>query len=125
MKLIATQSCGPTLGCPTLLEITPEELRTYFGGLGCPALFEITPEELRCGLALGCPALFEVTPEALRCGIGACPAAWVEDGTDKLVVIGAQLQKPPAEVAKRIGPGEAAFVVPRALFENLKRKEPA
>lgn len=89
---------------PPFKDITPPGLCA--GGIACPAVFEITPSEMRCGMTAACPAVFE-------------------RGWNDLVVIGKvltaeDLAKMDGFPTERIGAGEGAFLIPRALVANLK-----
>lgn len=88
---------------------------------------EITPKLLRCAVAAACPGLHEVSPTELRCHISECPSlhelpplSGFEDGG--VIVIG-KVHDVTALVAHRIGEGEAAVLVPKALLQNIQWKD--
>ena len=58
--------------------------------------------------------LLELTPTARQCIIGACPAVFVDQVTDEIVLIGRHVSRP--DLAGRVGKGEAVVSLDRELL---------
>jgi hypothetical protein len=69
----------------------------------------------------GCAMLpKEITPQHLRCGLGQCPGVF-EHGRDELIIVGQLLEgNLKGQLAKRVGPGECAIRISRAMFAGLE-----
>ena len=65
--------------------------------------------------------LRDITPKELNCVIGACPTIFETDSG--FVIVGNNLDgaELPGSIAEKVGAGERAVYVPKALLRELQR----
>jgi hypothetical protein len=63
----------------------------------------------------------EITPKKARCGVAACPGT-VKTASGTYLIIGSvpAISKLPANVLKKLGPGEMVVEIPASVLPKMK-----
>ena len=103
-----------------LKERTPKSMQC-FGGLGCPTIYELTPQDMQC-VGLGCPAIYisDSKPHE-SCGALGCPT--IEPRGESYLIVGEVVKPEEFGLEKKVGPGEVLIRVPRKLIDEMERDD--
>lgn len=64
--------------------------------------------------------LKEITPARYSCGILACPAVYITENEDKLVIVGQKVDNPEElGIAKRVGETEQIVMVDKEMLRQI------